>query len=92
MNDHAANSAVAHEKIRSAPDDEQRQIFAPAKANQFREGRLGARLDPKLRRDRQRAASCVSQRFVKPDVALFADDRLQFFRDHEIGGEISSCS
>ena len=35
MNNDAANSAVTDKQIRSATDDEQRQIFLTAKANQF---------------------------------------------------------
>src|SRR5713101_4760036 len=49
MHDHATNPAVAHEQIRSATDDEERKIFTVAKANDFRESRFIARLDPKLR-------------------------------------------
>ena len=35
MNDHAANSAIAHEQIRTATNDEERKIFAPAKTDQL---------------------------------------------------------
>ncbi len=72
MNHDTANSAVAHEQIRSATDDEERQIFAPAKTNQFRESFFVPRLDPKLRRPADAQGRVFRERLVKPDVALLA--------------------
>ena len=87
MNDHAANSAIAHQQIRSAPDHKQRQILAPAKSDQLRERRFGARLDPELRRPAHAQRRMFRKRFVEPDIALFANNRFQLLGDHEIGGE-----
>src|SRR5207244_12028564 len=50
MNDHACDSAIAHQKIRAASDDKERMIFTSTKTNQFGKSLLRARLDPKLSR------------------------------------------
>ena len=58
MNNHAANSAIAHEQIRAAPDDKERQIFASAKTNQ-----LGQMLSP-LRGSTQNCAGPPTRNVV----------------------------
>ena len=87
MHDHAANAAVAHEQIRAAADDEERQIFAPAKANQLRKSFLGSRLDPELRRSADPQGGVFRERFGQPDLAFRPDDFFQLFRDDQLGGE-----
>src|SRR6185369_6659182 len=72
MNDNPANAAVADKKIRSASDNEQRQMFITAKTNEFREGLFGARFDPKLRGAANAQRRMIRQGLVKADLALFA--------------------
>src|SRR5262249_17936039 len=72
VNDPPADAAVANEKIRTSPDNEQRQVFIAAKANQFRKGPFGPRLDPKLGGTANAQRGMVLQWFVKADLALFA--------------------
>src|SRR4030095_3407829 len=76
MNDHAADAAVANEKIRTSPDNEQRQMFIAAKSNQFRESLFRARLDPKLRGTANAQRRMVRQRLVKADLTVFAHNSL----------------
>ena len=50
MNDYAANSAVAHEQVRTAANHKEWKIVAPAKPDQFAQRRFVAWFYPKLRR------------------------------------------
>ena len=63
------------------------RFSSPAKADQFRKRVLVPRFDPKLRRTAHAQSGVFRERLVKPDVAFFADDRFQFLRNHEIGGQ-----
>ncbi len=65
MNDHAANSSIADEQVRSSSDDEEREIFATAIADQIGEGRFVARLDPKLRRPAHAQRRVLRERLIK---------------------------
>ena len=87
MENHAANAAIAHEQIRTASDDEDRKIFAPAKANQFCKRRFSARLDPKLRGTAHSQSRVLGERLIETNVAFFVDDLFQLLRNHEIGSQ-----
>ena len=75
MNDHTADAAIAHEKIRAAADDEKWKILAMTKTNQLGEGRLRARFDPKFRRAADPQGRVLRKWLVKANIAFFADDR-----------------
>src|ERR1041385_348947 len=87
MHHHTADAAIAHEQIRTAADDEKREIFPPAKANQFGEGVFIARLDPKLGRTADAQRRVLRKRLIKANVPIFADNFFQFLGDDEIGGQ-----
>src|SRR4029077_16531434 len=76
MNDHSADSAVAHEKIRTSPKNEQRQMFIAAKTDQFCEGLFGARLDPKLCGTANAQRRMIRHWLIKADLTLFAHNSL----------------
>ena len=85
MNNHACDSAIAHQKIRSAADDEKRKILSSTKTNQFGKGFLRTRLDPKLGRPPDAQGGVFRHRLMQTHFAFFAHDRLQFFRHHQFG-------
>src|SRR5439155_24440750 len=84
MNDHACESAIAHQKIRAASDDKERKIFSSTKTNQLRKSLLRAWLDPKLSRPPHAQGSVFRHRLVQTHFAFFAHDPLQFFRDPQL--------
>src|SRR5436305_11048060 len=62
-------------------------MFTPAKADQFRKRVLIARFNPELRRTAHAQRGVFRERFVKPHVTLFTNNRFQFLRNHEISGQ-----
>src|SRR5207249_11921875 len=66
---------------------EERKIFTPTRADQFRKCVLIARFNPELRRTAHAQRGVFRERFVKPHVTLFTNNRFQFLRNHEISGQ-----
>src|ERR1700740_736025 len=87
MDDHAANSSVAHKEVGTAADDEERQIFASTKTDQFRKSFFVAGFDPKLRRAANAPRRVFRKRLVKFNVTVVAHDLFEFLPDHKIGGK-----
>src|SRR5437899_2211085 len=83
MNHHSGDSAIAHQKIRSAPDDKKRKIFSSTKTDELGERLFRARLDPNLGRPADAQGGVFRHRLMQTRFALFAHDRLQFFRHHQ---------
>src|SRR5438874_12269108 len=57
MNDHACDSAIAHQKIRAASDDKEWKTFSSTEPNQLGKSVLRPRLGPRLGRP-SRAQGC----------------------------------
>src|SRR5206468_5671974 len=72
MNDHACDSAIAHQKIRSAPDDKKRKIFSPTKTDEFGKRLFRARLDPKLGRPADAQGGVFRHWLMQTHFAFFA--------------------
>src|SRR4029079_8256461 len=84
MNDHACDSAIAHQKIRAASDDKERKIFSSTKTNQLGKGFLRARLGPKLSWTAHAQGSVFRHWLVQTHFAFFAHDPLQLLCDHQL--------
>ena len=87
MNHHAPDASVANEKIGTAPDCKERQVFIAAKANEVSESMLALRLDPELRGAANAQCRMLRQRLVKAYSTILAYDGFQLFRNDKIGGE-----
>src|SRR4030095_15788870 len=66
VNDDAANPSVAHEQIRAASNDHQRNPALTRKPDEPREAFLGFRLDPELRRSSDAHGCVLGHRLVQP--------------------------
>jgi hypothetical protein len=89
MNHHAADTAIANEKIRSATHHEEWKIFGPAKSDQPGKGLLISRLDPELSRPAYAKSRVLRERLIETNVTVVAHDLFQPFCNNQVGSEIA---
>jgi len=86
MNDYAANSAVAHEQVRTAANHKEWKIVAPAKPDQFDSAPFRCAVSTQnCAGPPTRNVVCFEKMFVKTDVAPSPTTSFNFLGNDEIG-------
>lgn len=84
MYNHAANTAVADEQVRAAPEEEERHFVVATEAQDGRQLGLVRRLNINLRRPADAQRGALGKWFIAPQHGRGREQRAEFRR--EVGG------